>query len=343
MMTAARHLRVHGRPAAGTRIHSTAPTPPMVMKKLLRIRRSARSGLFCLALVVALAFALQACEEDLDPSAQSEESISASGAGSLSGEATGPGGAGPGVVPPTETGSPGGTPSETGTTPSDAGSGAGPEPSLPSLSLPGGPSEGRLDGDPCTADTQCVGGTCLQDPQWPDGYCTTVGCTTREDCLNREEYGCLPGQGGFPSICVLLCEEAADCRTGYICQAAGNASYCAPDPNQATPTEPPVSNGGGNGAGAGEDGDSCSSAADCIGDKCLTGSQWPGGYCSTSCATDEDCNREGLGFGGFGLPGALCSGGTCYANCAAGFGCREGYRCDDSLSDTPSIGGCIGE
>lgn len=290
-------------------------------------------------LTFPLAIGLAACGDTDDAALESEESISLSSAGSLSGEPPPRGDGDGGVVPPTSRV----TPSNGEPTPSGNGPGSadtGPQPSIPSLSLPGnGEEDERLDGAPCSADAQCIGGTCMA---WPDGYCTTLDCTTREDCLNTQEYGCLPGQGQRPSMCVLLCEEAEDCRVGYICRPAGNASYCAPDPDrppESGPSEPPATGGG---VGEAQDGDPCASAGDCIGDKCLTGSDWPGGYCSTTCVEDEDCNRAGIGAGGFALPGAVCSGGTCYTACAAGFGCREGYQCDDSLSEAPAIGGCVG-
>ena len=315
----------------------------MAMNNLLSFPSPARTGLFLLALVVVLS--VQGCGDDVDPASQGEESVEPSASGTLSGERTGPAGGGGGDVPPTASGVTGESPGETAGSPGgETGEGPSPtevQPSIPSLSLPGEPSDERLDGAPCTEDAQCVGGTCLQEPAWPGGYCTTVGCETREDCINREDYGCLPGQGGRPSICVLLCEEPTDCRDAYICRPAGNASYCAPDPEGPPPSGPP-SNGGG-GDGPGQDGDTCATAAECLGDKCLTGAGWPGGYCSTSCSSEDDCNREGVGFGGFGLPGAICSAGQCYSACAAGFGCREGYSCDDTLSDTPSVGGCVGE
>lgn len=76
------------------------------------------------------------------------------------------------------------------------------------------------------------------------------------------------------------------------------------------------------GDGVGRDGDlvggPCASAGDCE-DRCLEGGDYPGGLCTVSCNTDEDCP-----------PGTHCideEGGTCFMGCEFPEDCRVGYTC----------------
>ncbi|MBC8132483.1 MAG: hypothetical protein H7X95_05830 [Deltaproteobacteria bacterium] len=85
----------------------------------------------------------------------------------------------------------------------------------------------------------------------------------------------------------------------------------------------------------------CTTDNDCV-NRCLTGTSFPGGYCTVSCATDSDCPG-----------GAACvatNGGACLATCrgsadCAGFG-RE-YKCSRStrqsgIAETAGIGAGAG-
>ena len=100
--------------------------------------------------------------------------------------------------------------------------------------VPGPPPVDLPDGEPCSDDAQCLGGTCLRPPQYPGGYCTTLQCETFEDCARGDhDNRCLIAQGGGTNFCVSLCEANADCRARYVCTPiAENQGYCAPDPNQ---------------------------------------------------------------------------------------------------------------
>ena len=87
-----------------------------------------------------------------------------------------------------------------------------------------------VDGEACTADSDCLGGFCIPSPDWPGGYCTTVGCSTFADCAsNGEDNRCLTGSG-TENFCVRICDSVFDCRLGYTCQPVGGGlGYCAPD------------------------------------------------------------------------------------------------------------------
>lgn len=79
-------------------------------------------------------------------------------------------------------------------------------------------------------------------------------------------------------------------------------------------------------AGCGNDaydsvGVSCALNADCPGGRCLTGGRYPGGTCSFSCDSDQDCPSY-----------SACidrEGGVCLPMCESSRDCRGGYNCDD--------------
>lgn len=89
---------------------------------------------------------------------------------------------------------------------------------------------GLDDGEACAGDDDCRGGTCIPDPRWPGGYCTTLDCNTQEDCARGEQDNrCLTGGQGY-NFCVRMCDTADDCRDGYVCQPVGGGEgFCAPD------------------------------------------------------------------------------------------------------------------
>ncbi len=91
---------------------------------------------------------------------------------------------------------------------------------------------GVADGEACGQDGDCAGGTCVED--WPDGYCTTVGCTDFNDCARQgNDNRCLQNSRG-DNYCVRICEEDSECRPGYFCQAlTRRQGACFPDPRSA--------------------------------------------------------------------------------------------------------------
>lgn len=101
--------------------------------------------------------------------------------------------------------------------------------------LPGEPPvvipDGNADGEECAVDADCVGGTCIEPPDWPNGYCTTIECRTFEDCARGVDGDinnrCLIQQQ--TNFCVRICESNDECRAGYTCQAiGGGVGFCAP-------------------------------------------------------------------------------------------------------------------
>jgi hypothetical protein len=107
----------------------------------------------------------------------------------------------------------------------------------PPPDMPPPPPTGRVDGEPCTRGSDCAGGTCISAADgWPDGYCTTTRCQSRDDCARGEDDSadnrCLRGRTADSSICVRMCEQQSDCREGYACSPLGNGqSICYPDPS----------------------------------------------------------------------------------------------------------------
>lgn len=85
----------------------------------------------------------------------------------------------------------------------------------------------RDDGDACTADAQCTSGRCLSpDDGFPGGYCTFFDCESRRDCAGAGR-ACLRGEFNG-NLCVELCEQDGDCRSGYECVGQGGGSFCFP-------------------------------------------------------------------------------------------------------------------
>lgn len=100
---------------------------------------------------------------------------------------------------------------------------------------------GAADGDPCTNDIQCAGGTCIGGGDFPGGYCTTRDCDS-VGCAS-DNSTCVATQSG--AFCFENCGSSNDCREGYRCtslETGGSVCYAlspisAPevDPNGAIP------------------------------------------------------------------------------------------------------------
>ncbi|MFU8806134.1 MAG: hypothetical protein ACNA8W_20145, partial [Bradymonadaceae bacterium] len=92
--------------------------------------------------------------------------------------------------------------------------------------------QGSVDGEACDGDLDCRGGTCIDSPDWQDGYCTTLSCTNFEDCASDGEDNRCFQAGGGQNFCVRMCTQHSDCREGYICRPIGYGSaFCAPNPS----------------------------------------------------------------------------------------------------------------
>jgi hypothetical protein len=86
------------------------------------------------------------------------------------------------------------------------------------------------DGDPCGRRNDCASLFCQPAPDYPGGHCTTFGCAEDSDCEGSPEaVMCLPALTGT-STCVRVCEDAGDCRDGYVCLPGPDGrSFCAPN------------------------------------------------------------------------------------------------------------------
>jgi hypothetical protein len=96
------------------------------------------------------------------------------------------------------------------------------------------------DGEACTSDEECLGGTCLLDPEYPSGFCTRLGCTDTSDCTTDGlDNECLRVPGS-EAQCYRMCSTSASpCRPGYYCQnSAAGFLYCQPIPQ--APQPPPL-------------------------------------------------------------------------------------------------------
>ena len=99
---------------------------------------------------------------------------------------------------------------------------------------------GRI-GDTCTSETDCTqtpGSPFCQAGFWPDGYCLDGTGGAASNCDTGDPLGsCSDGCSVCTTIpyfnaarCVRRCETNSDCRTGYTCQPADDATYswCSP-------------------------------------------------------------------------------------------------------------------
>lgn len=108
-------------------------------------------------------------------------------------------------------------------------------------------------GQPCEEDSECELGLCLSDAflqgmglendaiHVPNGMCSTMGCTDDDFCgPNGVCFDTTPFTGMPITICLVGCEEMADCRweEGYACYKAplepdnpdaGEVQACLPD------------------------------------------------------------------------------------------------------------------
>ena len=206
------------------------------------------------------------------------------------------------------------------------------------MSMPGdmaGPM-GRI-GDPCTADSGCMGGTtpkCWKTnvldnpmaPPTPNGYCTSA-CSADTDC----GAGARCVSIGAAKYCLAACNNATTCRKpGYACSfVAGGVCFpdtiydCDPKSPMGTCTEPGTMKAGGCIRGAYEDKGNCQATCTVgmgtcadkpMGTKrqCVfyngqaSGDAFKGALCYASVATPK-------------MPGASCT----YIN-----ECTDGYQCD---------------
>ena len=178
-------------------------------------------------------------------------------------------------------------------------------------------------GAACMDMADCNGGFCINQPGFPDGYCTAQ-CTPPSSCPTGAT--CV-GFGPQQDFCLDDCATNADCRTGYQCVVVGTSTTTV-----CFPTPPASNNPNGDPVGSG-----CISDNDCRqGLSCLNQPGWPGGYC-TRLFCDAVNNPCPSGASCYNFPGQS----LCLADCSVSANpsmCRAGYYCFGPAGGT---GGCI--
>lgn len=148
----------------------------------------------------------------------------------------------------------------------------------------------RDQGEPCTADEDCLSGTCMND----NGvrFCSDV-CAMAGDCdegFHCRAGQCIPGVAegvgggcienedcadgfcasqGDRSWCTTFCDGIEDCPLGFSCTAAGEQNVCTP--------------------ANGLVGDSCEVNEDCITGLCINNTS-RGSVCSRFCDAEIACS-----------------------------------------------------
>ena len=193
--------------------------------------------------------------------------------------------------------------------------------------LPGDAS--AADGDSCSTFGDCApSSVCNDNPfEAPGGYCVTVGCTPGNDatCASAGDGVCVDDDlfDSNPAFCVDRCTSTGQCRTGddYECVSIGIGTSVCTAPHQ-------------------DPGSGCGSDGQCGADpwQCLTGEDFPNGYCSSDeCTGDDDECPAGS------FCGRVGDNTFCVAECEPGpVACRflEGYEC---ISFGMGFNGCINQ
>ncbi|MCD6497298.1 MAG: hypothetical protein J7M25_03235 [Deltaproteobacteria bacterium] len=78
-----------------------------------------------------------------------------------------------------------------------------------------------VDGQPCTAGTQCESGICLDQTNYsaPGGYCTSLCSLTNPFCPGDGVCIDYSGTAADNGSCFDGCSQQGDCRSGYTCRA----------------------------------------------------------------------------------------------------------------------------
>ena len=153
----------------------------------------------------------------------------------------------------------------------------------------------------CGSDADCDD-ICILDDSFPQGYCTSLGCS-EGDCGTN---GTCLDIGDGNTACFASCAiGGTDCRDGYTCQDdGGGGGVCAPEPAAV--------------------GSACDDDADCSGAQCLGVGD---GYCTGGCEDDAGCPDGNICslFGEFGENIGICT-----PECSSDADCRDGLLCVDT-------------
>src|SRR5690606_37308732 len=136
-------------------------------------------------------------------------------------------------------------------------------------------------GSSCLGDGDCNQGLqCLTN--FVFGYCSRA-CTGSAECGGEASCVDLDGDGSIRR-CLDNCQNRNQCRFGYDCRSLnGSPGVCYVDDQ----TTGAVRNPSGQ-----PDGEPCANDVDCMGGTCITGDEFPQGYCSTRSCDVVGCANE---------------------------------------------------
>jgi hypothetical protein len=197
-------------------------------------------------------------------------------------------------------------------------------------------------GNGCKSDSYCpIGGRCEKPNGSEQGICI-VSCKDDKSVCG-EVATC--EKDGRDSICKLSCKADRDCTGGATCQRDG---FCGVSASSGAGGGGGSGgggggsgggSGGGGGSSSGDNGDPCTSDAQCKGAKPLCAKTWPGGgYCTGACKSQADCTETGLCVT---LQGSnsqdinVCAAACVTTNASS---CRTGYACNKLEGE---IGVCL--
>lgn len=205
-------------------------------------------------------------------------------------------------------------------------------------------------GEACTADSQCVDATCLQNG-FNGGYCTKA-CTTSANCTFGSWCGLNPTSPIGPThICLKSCSNPGvapgGCRSGYVCDANTGAPQPVCYPGCASVTQcalgtPECDSRGFCCGGAGLtccDGNTCLNGTTCMSGTCRTAGSGGGGGSS---ATGGGSGTTGGGSGSTGGGSGTTGGGS--GSTGGGSGATGGGAGSMALSGSPcsDFSQCVG-
>jgi cysteine-rich repeat protein len=186
------------------------------------------------------------------------------------------------------------------------------------------------EGEPCTADASCLSDSCLAEAVYgqPGGLCATDNCLSTPCPVGS---ACLD-YGATGAFCFPTCNGDADCRSGFYCTDIYSTSEPICFANCNNDSECPDTGTCDEWSGAcdiddglARDGESCTGNADCESGYCLTGTDWPGGFCASFCSREDSlCPGDGNCF----AMSSYTHAAVCIDGCTSSVECRSGYWCN---------------
>jgi hypothetical protein len=187
-------------------------------------------------------------------------------------------------------------------------------------------------GEPCSQDSSCATGICIEESRagngiaWTGGTCSRA-CSASNACPNGSN--CVQFDDGS-GLCLPRCSATERCRSGYVCADA--VSACLPDCREGFDCGSSLTCDRSSGncvvpLGNQGIGGKCKLNTDCTSSLCTpeqsanSNVQWKDGYCTQVCDARTNCADS-----------ATCltyadGSSYCAAKCANASDCRDGYVC----------------